>query len=63
MPERGFIESDMTDHEFAAFIRQNNSCHRVHAIGTVYVKQDDSTLAVVTFDNEACTRKIWLKVT
>ena len=61
MPERGFVKSEMTDHEFAAFIRKNNSIHRSHLIGTVYTVANDETLAVVTYDNETCTRTIWIK--
>jgi len=61
MPERGFEPSDMTDHEFASFVRKHDLTHRQHLIGTVWTDKADIARAVVTYDNEACTRKIWVK--
>lgn len=61
MGKRGFRLSDMTDHEFGAFIRKHDLTHRQHLIGTVYTDRDDNSVAVVKYDNTACTRQIWVK--
>lgn len=60
MVQRGFVLSDMTDHEFAAYIRSRNATHMQYLIGTVWSNKDE-TVAVVVYDNTTCTRSIWIK--
>jgi len=60
MPQRGFVQSNMTDHEFAAFVRKHDATYRQHLIGTVW-EAKGRAVAVVTYDNAACTRNIWVK--
>lgn len=62
MRERGFTASDMTDHEFSAWLRRQDCTYRQHLIGTIWTRRrDDSTAAIVIYDNEKCTRAIWIK--
>jgi len=62
MSERGFIElPEMSDHEFAQFVRKYDLTYRQHLIGSVWTDKNDNSFAVVTYDNEKCTRKIFIK--
>lgn len=61
MLNHNFTLSDMTDHEFAAYLRARNGRFDQHIMNaTVYVN-DDEVVAVVFFDNAAMTRTIYVK--
>lgn len=62
MGERRFTElPDMSDYEFAQFCRKHDLTYRQHLIGSVWMDRGQNSFAVVTYDNEKCTRKIFIK--
>lgn len=61
MNERGFHETPMSDHAFAEFVKRHDLTYRQHLIGAVWMDSKQNSFAVVIYDNEHCTRKIFLK--
>lgn len=61
MAQRGFVETPMTDHEFADFVKMHDLTYRQHLIGAVWMDRGQNSFAVVIYDNENCTRKVFLK--
>ena len=61
MEQREFYLSEMTDHEFAQFIKKHELAYSAHLIGNVYSDKSGNSIAVVVFDNSEMTRNIWVK--
>ena len=59
----GFIESNMTDHALAAYIRKRGLIDSFHHVGasTQYFDAAGVVHVVVVFDNAATTRKVYVK--
>jgi len=62
MAQRGFVElPDMSDYDFAQFAKKHDLTYRQHLIGAVWMDKRDNSFAVITYDNEKCTRRIFIK--
>ena len=53
---------EMSDHEFGAWLRKNQAIDNFHHSGTsvIWFNPQKVIVALALFDNEACTRKIFL---
>lgn len=57
----GYVQTEMTDHEFSEWLKTRNWAHTYKVSNSnFFVNRANQTIAVTFYNNEKCTRDIWL---